>query len=565
MPAAFYPGRSRSVILLLGLLALVANGYWWRLGRPVTLQDSSVKRIACVSYSPYRKSGQTPFDPHFIVSAAQIDVDLQTLSQRFDCVRTYSVSGGLEQVPAIARRYHMKVLLGIWLGRNRADNETEVTRGIALARQNRDIVPAVIVGNEVLLRGELSQSTLVDYIRRVRVATGLPVTYADVWEFWLRYREVAPAVSFVTIHILPYWEDDPVPIEEAVAHVEAIRQRMQTAFPHQSILIGETGWPSEGRQRRGAVPSRVNQARFMREFLNWADKSHINYNVIEAFDQPWKRGLEGTVGGYWGIYDDHLHEKFPLQGPVTEAPQWMRGILAGGVIGLAFLAVGWLCAARSAAAWVILALAGDGVGAALLAQWRYMGFANRTGAEWALTGGMTALSFITALMLAYRLSAWARPSEPSRAMSLIPGSRWPQIFARPRSWSEAMGLAQFIWLFALSVVDLLLVFDPRYRDFPIFLFAAPIFGFWLLAVARATEGRDRSEPAAGLEERFLSLGILVMSLLIVIIERPSNGSADLWSVMGVLLALSVLVRVRPRKSPRAVLGAHENERTDDHC
>ena len=31
----------------------------------------------------------------------------------------------------------------------------------------------------------------------------VPVTYADVWEYWLRNREVYEAVDFVTIHILP--------------------------------------------------------------------------------------------------------------------------------------------------------------------------------------------------------------------------------------------------------------------------------------------------------------------------------------------------------------------------
>ena len=376
MPAFFRPSRAHLVLLFLGFFALVANGYWWRLGQPVTLPDSLVKRIACVSYAPYRKSDQSPFDPHLVVSAAQIDVDLRVLSQRFDCVRTYSVSAGLDQVPSIARRYGMKVLLGIWLDRNPIDNEREVTRGIELARINRDIVPAVVVGNEVLLRGELPEPTLVDYISRVRAATDLPVTYADVWEFWLRYPKVAPAVSFVTIHILPYWEDDPVPIQDAVAHVREIRQKMQAAFPHRKILIGETGWPSEGRQRRGAVPSRVNQARFMREFLNWADASNISYNVIEAFDQPWKRGLEGTVGGYWGLYDDHLQAKFPLQGSLTEDPHWMRGVIAGVVVAFLFLGLGYLYPRPRPLTWALLALGGDGAGAVWFAQWRYMGFAT---------------------------------------------------------------------------------------------------------------------------------------------------------------------------------------------
>ncbi len=105
---------------------------------------------------------------------------------------------------------------------------------------------AVIVGNEVLLRRELPEAALRAYLERIRAATALPVTYADVWEFWLRHPSLAQAVSFITIHILPYWEDNPVGIEDAVPHVQQVYRRVRAAFPGQEILIGETGWPSEG-------------------------------------------------------------------------------------------------------------------------------------------------------------------------------------------------------------------------------------------------------------------------------------------------------------------------------
>src|SRR3982750_255814 len=96
------------------------------------------------------------------------------------------------------------------------------------------------------------------------------VTYADVWEYWLRNREIYDAVDFVTIHILPYWEDFPVRAKYAAAHVDAIRKRMAVAFPAKEILIGETGWPSEGRMRDAALPSRANQARVVSEILDLA-------------------------------------------------------------------------------------------------------------------------------------------------------------------------------------------------------------------------------------------------------------------------------------------------------
>ena len=157
---------------------------------------------------------------------------------------------------------------------------------------------------------------------------GVPVTYADVWEFWLRNRDLASAVDFVTIHILPYWEDFPIPARAAAAHVESIRERMAAAFPGKEILIGETGWPSAGRMREGALPSLVNQALVLQEVLAVASRKGYRVNVIEAFDQPWKRRLEGTVGGYWGLFDDATRQaKFEWGRPVSNHPLWR---LAGG-------------------------------------------------------------------------------------------------------------------------------------------------------------------------------------------------------------------------------------------
>ncbi len=176
----------------------------------------------------------------------------------------------------------------------------------------------------------MTAADLAATIRSVKSQVTVPVTYADVWEYWLRNREVYEAVDFVTIHILPYWEDFPIRAKYAAAHVDSIRQRMAVAFPGKEILIGETGWPSEGRMREGALPSRTNQARVVSEILGLAKQENFRVNLIEAYDQPWKRQLEGTVGGYWGLIDSVQRAlKYPpgeadQQFPVLEAADGMR-------------------------------------------------------------------------------------------------------------------------------------------------------------------------------------------------------------------------------------------------
>jgi glucan 1,3-beta-glucosidase len=521
-------------LTVLLIAALFSTWHWWRLGQPVDVVDAPTKRIACVSYAPFRLDGETPFEKGAFVPPARIEQDLRALSKEFDCVRTYSVGQGLAAVPAVAEKLGMKVLLGIWLGRDRAENERELKLGIEVAKQHRGTVRAAIVGNEVLLRKELPVETLAGYIRRVKAATGLTVTYADVWEFWLANPQIAPAVDFVTAHILPYWEDEPVAVENAVPHVRDVYAKVRAAFPGKDVLIGETGWPSAGRSRRGAVPSLVNEARFIRGFLGWVADAKVPYNVIEAFDQPWKRRLEGTVGGYWGLFGSNLEPKFALEGPVVEDRAWIAGIAGGALVAFAFLLLpaltgrppGW----RGAA---LLLLAGYATGGALAAQVKGMLLANRDALEWAVTGGYTALAFVTAFMLALTLAPWLDGKGPPA---------WPMSLAERRNPASVdsrwLGWSRFVWLFGAATVMLLLTFDARYRDFPLALFGPAGVGFALLSLIGVGAGIARR---AGLEERVLATVVAVCAPAVLVLERPSNVDAVLWVALSLLLAAAVFL------------------------
>src|SRR5262249_18139466 len=160
----------------------------------------------------------------------------------------------------------------------------ELEPAVALAARYPGTIRSLVAGNEVLLRGELSADDLSALIREIKGRVAVPVTYAEVWEFCLRNRAVADAVDFVTIHILPYWEDIPIAADEAAAHVADIRRTVAAEFPGKEILLGEVGWPSAGRMREGALPSPVNQARVIEDVLAAAKRDSFRANVIEAFD-----------------------------------------------------------------------------------------------------------------------------------------------------------------------------------------------------------------------------------------------------------------------------------------
>lgn len=503
--------------LALLLAALAGASWWWSAGRPVALPDAPSTRIACVSYAPFRQAGETPLNPNAFISPERIDADLRALSQRFDCVRTYSQGQGLSAVPAIAERYGMKVLLGIWLSGDAKANAQQVALGIATANKYPQVLRGVIVGNEVLLRGELTSAQLAGYLHQVRAAVRVPVSYADVWEFWLRHPELAGAVDYLTIHILPYWEDQPVPPERAVQHVATVYAKVQQAFPGRRVMIGETGWPSAGRPRQAASASVVNEARYLREFLRYAATVHMPYNVIEAFDQPWKRAQEGTAGGYWGIFDAQARPKFAMRGPVTEEPHWWAGWLAG-VAGAALFALfgGWRRRWHDWRGWLALALAGAAGGGALAWQFRQMLYACRDGWEWAVSLAACALALATALLLARwiaaRLAGAAAPPAPPR-------------------WLRAG------WLFALAYYGLLLAVDGRYRDFPLGLFWLPCLGYALLGWL----GERRAPALPLLEERFLAPWLPLLAAAVLLQEAGLTVVAWLWLGLNLLLAVPVLV------------------------
>ena len=292
-----------------------------------------------MSYAPFRKH-QTPWNSTAIISPEQIAEDLAELAKVSKCIRTYSVENGLDKVPELASRVGLKVILGIWLGRDRAKNAQLIDTALSAAEQHRDVVTALMVGSEVLLRGEMLASDLRKIILSVKARTSIPVSYADVWEFWLRYQELSDAVDFVTIHILPYWEDLPVRAEDAAAHVDDIRRQVALAFPGKEILIGEAGWPSKGRMRDGARPSRINQARFISGLLDRSRQQNYRVNLFEAYDEPWKRQWEGTVGAHWGLFDGETRAlKYPPGIAISNYPFWKLQLGFGLVLSIAVFAV----------------------------------------------------------------------------------------------------------------------------------------------------------------------------------------------------------------------------------
>ncbi len=309
-----------SAMLVITVCAILTVCVWAVLNQPV-MEPPWPETLQGVAFSPYHENqdavaGITP-------SAEEIDADLTMLEGKIHAVRTYTSEGVFAQVPELAAKHKINVTVGAWIDQRLKHNDEEIDRAIKLS-QHRNVV-RVIVGNEVLLRNDVPIEKMFTYLDRARKKISRPVSTAETWHTWMQYPELADHVDFIAVHILPFWEG--LDVAESVKFVSEKMDLLKATFPDKEIVIGEVGWPSEGRTRYNAVASESNEALFLRRFFKLADHEDYIYYVMEVFDQPWKIKIEGAVGAYWGIYDVQRQPKFPFNEPIVRIPEWQT--LAG--------------------------------------------------------------------------------------------------------------------------------------------------------------------------------------------------------------------------------------------
>jgi exo-beta-1,3-glucanase (GH17 family) len=534
--------RTPLALLLVSLGAIAA--VWWWLATPITLARAPIDpnaKLQCVSYAPFR-NGQTPLIPSTQIDPVLVEQDLAQLAKVTDCIRTYSIENGQDIIAGIAKKVGLKVIQGIWLSSNRFKNLNQISTAVRLTREYPGTITAVVVGNEVLLRGEMTVNDLAAIIRSVKSQVAVPVTYADVWEYWLKNREIYDAVDFVTIHILPYWEDFPIRAKFAAAHVDSIRQQVALAYPNKEILIGETGWPSEGRMREGALPSRTNQARVVSEILSLAKQENFRVNLIEAYDQPWKRQLEGTVGGYWGLFDSVRRAlKYPPGEPISNFPFWKWQMGAGMALSVLVFAVAVLTLRRRPwtprpAAWIAVGLSATMAGILLGIGADKMFYESYGVGGWVQWGALLAAGIASPLLCANALMS-------GRSLPTFLDLLGPRDDKQRSVTTYLLGLALVVSAVIGSETALGFVFDPRYRDFPFAALTMAVVPFAFLTLNRPQDGQRPIAEA-------VFAGLLLISAIFTGFNEGKDNWQSLWTCAIYALFALTLWRARAAQSPK---------------
>jgi cellulose synthase/poly-beta-1,6-N-acetylglucosamine synthase-like glycosyltransferase/exo-beta-1,3-glucanase (GH17 family) len=417
--------------------------------------------LPSISYAPF-EPGHTVADP--AADSEKIRDDLRKFSTITRAVRLYTSTEGSELVPPIAAEFGVKVMVGTWISRDTNRNDREIDAAIDLARRNSNVI-GVIVGNETIYRGEQipidnllpvserepgsdefkrilaeeAQRTndaetqpeekrslalkwandendvhrLIRLIQRVKKSVNVPVTTGEIYSVWSEHPELAYSADFIGAHVLPYWEQHAS--TEAVDQAVDRYQFLRNQFPGKRIMIAEFGWPSAGYNLGSAVPGRFAQAAVLRNFVTRAEAIGIDYNIVEAVDQPWKF-FEGGVGPYWGILTAAREPKFGWTGPIVNPDYWKLAtiaVLVGILMSLPILGLAQPTALQA----LMLASAANGVGAwtaTVFAYWTEHYFV--LGSAFALTLGLTLLVPLVLIAMARveEIAAIAFGRKPQR-------------------------------------------------------------------------------------------------------------------------------------------------------
>jgi cellulose synthase/poly-beta-1,6-N-acetylglucosamine synthase-like glycosyltransferase/exo-beta-1,3-glucanase (GH17 family) len=324
----------RAVVVVLACVTAFHAGIWALLRDQQPAADFR-GTLPSVSYAPFDGTGHPDVDN--IPTQEKIRADLRKLAPMTRAIRLYSSTGGVELVPPIAAEFGLKVMVGAWIDKNIERNEREIQAAISLAKRNSNVI-GIVVGNETIYRGEQKIDDLIELIKRVKRQADVPVTTGEIWNIWQDpdpdekdvnkkrpLYKLASSVDFIAAHILPYWEGFSE--DKAVDQAFIIYDKLRATFPGKRIVIAEFGWPSAGYNQKAANPGPFEQAVTLRNFVARAEQVGMEYNIVEAIDQPWKF-FEGGVGPYWGILNAAREPKFAWSGPVVNESYWKLATIA---------------------------------------------------------------------------------------------------------------------------------------------------------------------------------------------------------------------------------------------
>tara|TARA_R110002072_G_scaffold151503_7_gene300967 strand:+ start:16383 stop:17615 length:1233 start_codon:yes stop_codon:yes gene_type:complete len=335
--------------------------------------------LKAISFGGYRDANHD-IEP----TVEQLKEDMKILAAMgVHLLRTYKVhkphaSNVLEAIHQIKQEdpeFEMYVVLGAWINckdaftdnpnHNEEDEEAnkwEINRTVELANQYPDIVKAIAVGNEAMVKWAESYfvqpgvilkwvNYLQDLKKNGKLTSDLWITSSDNFASWgggdSEYHvpdldKLIHAVDFLMVHTYPMHDTHYNPDfwltpknEETLSEMEKINAAMLRAKAYaqkqyksviaymkslgvnKPVHIGETGWASSSDGFYGPDGSKAcdeyKEGIYYKHMREWTQKDSISCFYFEAFDEPWKDAANPAGSeNHFGLFTVDGQAKYAL-------------------------------------------------------------------------------------------------------------------------------------------------------------------------------------------------------------------------------------------------------------
>lgn len=261
-----------------------------------TYHSALSKGMHGICFSVYSENEE----PGDLVSKVHIEKRMELIRPYTRWVRSFSCTNGHEHIPVVAKEKGLLTMAGAWLSSDLEKNEIEINSLIKLVENG--YVDIAVLGNEVLMRKDLSEDQIIDYLKKLKKA--LPnstVGYADAYYIYHHHPALIDVCDVILVNCYPFWEGSS--IKEATANLDLMYSETVKLARNKKVIITETGWPGAGENKIHAVPGIENAMRYFVNVQAWAGKNNVETFYFSSFDEPWKVHHEGLVGSNWGIWN----------------------------------------------------------------------------------------------------------------------------------------------------------------------------------------------------------------------------------------------------------------------
>jgi exo-beta-1,3-glucanase (GH17 family) len=255
-----------------------------------------------ISYSPYTKSGSCK-------TASEVKSDIAELSS-YSLIRLYSVDcSGIQNVLA-AMSSSQQLFWGVWpIDLSSVQNDLQSAKQqVQTSSRGWSAVHTIAIGNEQVNSGQGTVQQVTSGVQTARswLKQNAPsyngyVVTVDTLVAVVANPSLCDVSDYLAVNSHPYWDGGVQPSNSGPWLQNQISNLKKACGNSKSILITETGWPTEGSAYGQCQPSVSNQLAAIKSINSvLADQVFM----FTTFNDYWKDGGAYGVEKYWGIYGD---------------------------------------------------------------------------------------------------------------------------------------------------------------------------------------------------------------------------------------------------------------------